>query len=734
MFKRVHTNPGLLRVKEHREGFVQVGPYTDVPDITSAPPPLPAAWFLGPRGENSKVLASMVEKALAHLSKYRSDFQPNDPEAITKDIRQSADYKNAVTEIEKGFQDLLDYFGKRETPFFSDRYIGHMLSDNTLPALAGYFGAMLHDPNNVTIQASTSTTLLEMQAMSDLCHMVGWRTSPDLPIRAWAHITADGSVANAEGMWAARETKLLPAAIVKALQQEPALAAAADITVQRTDGHELRLITADHWSLLNIRRDNILALPTRIAKRTGLKPSYVWNLLVPYGVNTVGIPGIAWALNGLGGPPVMLTPSTRHYSWPKAAALTGLGTDADLTVMVDREARMSLTALRDQLTNCLQDHTPVLMVVSVNGSTEESAIDPLTGVLDLRKEFRKKGLEFDIHVDAAWGGYLTSAIRKPYDLNDDSVDDPFVDDTSDIPLSDYSIKQLKAIRRADSVTIDPHKMGYIQYPAGSLLYRNMEVINLLTFTGSYIGAASDPTVGMFGIEGSKPGAAAAAVFFSHKCIRPSVEGYGRIMSYSLANARQFYTRLLFMTKSEDRFRCVPLALLPAERDGSDVQEQLKFLRKRIHGHTTEQIEADPEAMALFRQLGPDQNIVDYGFNLLGNIDPDTYNAFTQEIYNAFHVDYLKEGKVDDIHRYRALVTMTTFDRESYGDDFMSTFARRLGLAHEHAPDSLHCLRSTIMNPFVSDTVGGSFLDPLITILRDKVREILPEKARELVPG
>ncbi len=654
--------------------------------------------------------------ALRHIQEYRVDYQPGDPVVITEEMKQSLGYKNAVVGMESRFQSLLDFLGQRETPYFSDRYIGHMLTDTHLPALAGYFAAMLHDPNNVTIQASTSTTLLEMLAMRDLCHMVGWRTSPELPVPAWAHLTADGSVANIESLWAAREIKFLPFAIATALTQDPALrdilaeahVEPRDITVRRCDGQVISLVEADAWSLFNIRRDDILALPAQLAGRTG-RPEYdIWNLVVPHGVNAVGIPAMARTWGDLGGAPVLLTPSTRHYSWPKAAALTGWGSDADVTVMVDGEARLSLPVLRQQLTDCLRERRPVLMVVSVNGSTEESAVDPLTGILALRDEFRAQGLEFDLHVDAAWGGYLTSVIRKPYGLVDDDVDDPFVSDVSGVPLSDHSVAQIRALPQADSITIDPHKMGYIQYPAGSLLYRNMKAINLLTFTGAYIGAATDPTVGMFGVEGSKPGAAAAAVFFSHMCIRPSVEGYGRIMFRSLANARQFYTRLSFLAEPQDRFRCVPLALLPAERDGGDVEAQRRFLRDRIDGHTTEQIMADPEAMALFRQLGPDQNIVDYGFNPVDNTDPDVYNRLVQAVYDAFHVRFDQDGEADDVHRYQALVSMTTFDRASYGDEFMDTFARRLGLAG--SPENLNCLRSTIMSPFVSDTVGGSFLD------------------------
>ena len=46
--------------------------------------------------------------------------------------------------------------------------------------------------------------------------------------------------------------------------------------------------------------------------------------------------------------------------------------------------------LRAELTKCLTEQIPVLMVVAVLGSTEESAIDPLSEICDMREEFANK--------------------------------------------------------------------------------------------------------------------------------------------------------------------------------------------------------------------------------------------------------------------------------------------------------------------------------------------------------
>ena len=85
------------------------------------------------------------------------------------------------------------------------------------------------------------------------------------------------------------------------------------------------------------------------------------------------------------------------------------------------------------------------------------------------------------------------------------------------PLSDYTKKNLNALRRADTVTSDPHKTGYCPYPAGGLSYRNGTMKEFVRLAAPEVFHGEDYlTVGINGLEGSKPGAAAAGVLLSHR--------------------------------------------------------------------------------------------------------------------------------------------------------------------------------------------------------------------------
>lgn len=48
------------------------------------------------------------------------------------------------------------------------------------------------------------------------------------------------------------------------------------------------------------------------------------------------------------------------------------------------------TILKNTLEKHLEKEIPVVAVVAVMGTTEESAIDPLTEILKIRKDFSKK--------------------------------------------------------------------------------------------------------------------------------------------------------------------------------------------------------------------------------------------------------------------------------------------------------------------------------------------------------
>ena len=282
------------------------------------------------------------------------------------------------------------------------------------------------------------------------------------------------------------------------------------------------------------------------------------------------------------------------------------------------------------------------------------------------------------------------------------------------------------------MTIDPHKWGYVQYPAGAVLYRNGELRRLTTFTSAYVGKSNSikpdgPNVGIYGVEGSRPGASAAAVYMSHRCLRPSIGGYGKIISECLFNTRKFYARLLALNNENLNFVVVPLSRLPAEQDNSDIKQQLEFIQQRILPKNRREIQNDQAAMQLFRNLGPDQNILDYGFNIRfadGSLNRDVriYNQLNAAIYEKFSMRF--DGP-EPHPEPPFFVTMTTFNRFEYGDEFISCFADRLGL--DGKPPALHCLRSVVMDPYVTHTADGSYFIEIMDLIRTHVARIIEDQ-------
>ncbi|MEG4293902.1 hypothetical protein Q5692_07990 [Microcoleus sp. C2C3] len=180
---------------------------------------------------------------------------------------------------------------------------------------------------------------------------------------------------------------------------------------------------------------------------------------------------------------------------------------------------------------------------------------------------------------------------------------------------------------------------------------------------------------------------------------------------------------------------VPLPRLSIEREGSngDKESYLATLRSWLYGKTQDEILAYPEAMAMFREIGCDQNILCYAFNFKRqdgsiNDDPELFLKLTDLVYDRFHVHYYQDGKAEDIHKYRFFLTSTIFQKDDYGPAFIENYAKRLGLSK--TPDSIKVLRSIVMDPYVGDLPDGrSFFDEIIETLRSNATEIIEQNFR-----
>lgn len=177
-------------------------------------------------------------------------------------------------------------------------------------------------------------------------------------------------------------------------------------------------------------------------------------------------------------------------------------------VPVDHGARLRLDKLEELLEESLANKQAVYAVVAIIGSTEEGCVDRLSEVLAMRKKFQARGLSFLVHADAAWGGYFASMLPTEYQPGDnakltigdadDQVGEGVVPDSA---LRTETQEDLFALRFADSITVDPHKAGYIPYPAGGLCYRDERMRYLVTWTSPYLSRGAVTSMGIYGVEG-----------------------------------------------------------------------------------------------------------------------------------------------------------------------------------------------------------------------------------------
>lgn len=741
-----------------------------------APVGTPAAWFLGPKGENEEALRDLISRAITANISARRDYHPDDPRMAPDAVfaKENAAYHNAVTLIGDRLDEMLAHL-RASIPLSSYRNQSHMYWDTTLPAVVGHFAGLLFNQNNVATEASPVTTLLEMSVCDDICRMLGFRdpeADSDLP-RPWGHITCDGSVANAESIWAARNLKYLPLTLADAIRHDDRLTSARTLTLVTLDGKRRRLLDLDTWELLNIPVDEAVGLSARLSATTGIAPDIIAAAIAGRTLADLGMIEFARRFLPDTPAPVILAPATAHYSWPKGASLVGLGRTSVLPVRVDLDGRMDTVDLRRHLDRCLAEKRPVLEVVAVMGTTEESAVDPLADIADIRDEYREMGLEFTLHADAAWGGYFASILRPSklereiadrglrgtdeearllsrhlgvQESHDGAAQRPELDDmyfAHDLGMSPgmmmgpYVTRHYGAFSRCDTITVDPHKAGFVPYAAGTLAYRNGAMRDVVAFTAPVVfHGGTVPSVGVYGIEGSKPGAAATAVYLSHAVIPADRTGYGRLLAKCMFNSKRFYCALLAAFGPQDDVTLTPFQRLPAERDGgtpSEIAEQRAMIARQIvpvaDDPLVEKLLHDPELMALFQRLGSDQTICAYTLNFKTadgiNRDLALMNALNDAVFKTLSVQEFGGDKVPDAPLF---VTASEFAPETYGQAFVDHYATRCG-ATPVPGMSVKFITSTQQNPFMTSTADGDLTPMLAATLRQTASDLAGQLRR-----
>jgi len=138
---------------------------------------------------------------------------------------------------------------------------------------------------------------------------------------------------------------------------------------------------------------------------------------------------------------VLYTSDQAHHSVLKSAKLAGVMPDRVRPIASDDFFRMRIDRLSEAIAADRRAGLTPFAVVSSAGTTNTGAVDPLEAIADL---CAREGLWH--HIDGAYGAffYLSEDLR----------------DT------------LRALPRADSLTLDPHKGMFLPYGTGALLVRD----------------------------------------------------------------------------------------------------------------------------------------------------------------------------------------------------------------------------------------------------------------------
>ncbi len=631
--------------------------------------------FLGPYGENDGLLEKLTTEFLRDHVYWRRNVHPEDPPAIPTNAAQRPEFQAFEARLRRELHGLSAAL-KRSVPFHSPRYVGHMVSDLLLPGLAAQMLTLPYNPNNVSEDVAPVTIDMEVRVGLQLARMIGYCDDPARADCAFGHLTSGGTAANFQALRLALSLKTFPVALRAA--EPPGLELPDD------DWTAFNLAPQASIELLQRARDWVATLPppARRAWQRRVEEERVEHLgFVEF-----------FARHRELSSPVVLAPMTAHYSWSKAVKLLGLGREQLLQVP-ERGMRLDPDALAFLLERLRSRRQPVLMAVGVLGTTEFGTIDPIHEIVRLRGECAGAGFGFGVHVDAAWGGYLATLLRAENgDLR------PVADlrrQFQSFP-SASSHAAIDALRHCDSITIDPHKLGFLPFGAGAFVCRDQRAMGLLSEDADYVFAgdrgddyfAKYHKLGRYILEGSKPGAAAAAVYVTHKVLPLDHAHFGRIVAETIHSTERF---VAFAQRFADEMKGLLRVSVP---------------------------------------FAPDSNLVCLALNPAGNRAVAAMNDFVRALHERMRGSPFQAVQANEFYG-----SITSLRAEAMGPSDMTRLLDQLGLdAASLSPDSentdrLFILRHTLMNPFLKDDENDTdYIERYFEFLARRVRALLAAAA------
>lgn len=646
-------------------------------------------YFLGEYAENSETLENLVTEFIRDHVYWRRNFHPEDEPIITAETLHSSSHLAVIDSIKRELHKLTAAL-KKSVPVFNRRYIGHMCTDLLLPGLIAHIVTTLYNPNNVTFEVSPVTLDLEFEVGLQLAQMLGFNCDETKNPCAWGHLTSGGTVANIESLWHFRSAKYFPLALKDACQE---------LGINLTPCKSKSISLTSDWEMMNFSINEVMSLHNTWLKkisqfRSIQKRQKCCETLKSKRVETLGLAEFHRRHPDLE-LPVLLAPASAHYSWEKAVKLCGLGSQQLLPVAIDSKMRAEPGILEEMVMKLHHEQRPILGVIAILGNTEFGSIDPLHDFLKIRRSLRKRGGDFYIHVDAAWGGYITTMFKSE---KGDWLSRKKLSSKFNYFPSQQVYKAFTSIPEVDSVTIDPHKQGYLPFGVGGIISRNRDIIDLISLEAPYVFEAGDRNkmnfqekfrqLGRYILEGSKSGAHAAAVSVTHKILPLHATQFGRIVEQTIHSSEYFFDRIL---KSEKKLAGKAILKIPFE---------------------------------------PDTNLVCIGINPVGNRSLAKMNNFGRKIYEHIMVDENQPVQIKEFFGSKTLIhrkNLSAIEAKRLCKLFSLDEKTYTSISDENGEQAsgIFMLRHTLMNPLLClKQNGNNMIDRYCTYLEQTILDTL----------
>lgn len=310
---------------------------------------------------------------------------------------------------------------------------------------------------------------------------------------------------------------------------------------------------------------------------------------------------------------------------------------------------------------------------------------------------------------------------------------------------DPVLQAFDALSEADSVTVDPHKLGYQHYACGAIAFRSDAVRDHVMQSAPYITTLGGQTVAHqplwrlrpaadaqgdprrelvapagYTLEGSRPSAPAAALWLSTSVLPLDNEHHGLLVREGYFAAQELAA---WLQKWEQFEREIVHAHAPGEPD------------QRDEGVTAPTFEFVSLTWDDDRSVGGDTNVVIFGVRP-GRRDVacslEDYNSATKAVYDNFAI-LAERGEHRHSYGQPFFLSKTEFKPDGYSPKLMARLAKQIDVSFDadvYERDGLGVIRAAVMNPYIRSlrkTRGVDVLAEFMVALAATARRVTEAK-------